>query len=205
MKTSGVLHNERQAARLLEMTCDTLLFLENDGTCIDMIVKTENNPYINDQCTLLGKNIFDFFPEKTVRELKPAIEYVIRTGETSNANYDLPSPEKLYYFKCIIQKYDEEHVLCQYRDITRRSQMKKNLQIANERLRETERAAKIGYWSYNTLTETFRYSGYVGVLLNENEEVVLPLEEYLKQVYPEDRKKLKDILEYQNFGQGTFE
>jgi|BioPla2DNA2_1021312.scaffolds.fasta_scaffold11340_2 CheY-like chemotaxis protein/nitrogen-specific signal transduction histidine kinase/PAS domain-containing protein len=205
MKTSGVLHDESQAARLLEMTCDTLLFLENDGTCIDMIVKTENNPYINDQCTLLGKNIFDFFPEKTVRELKPAIEYVIRTGETSNANYDLPSPEKLYYFKCIIQKYDEEHVLCQYRDITRRSQMKKNLQIANERLRETERAAKIGYWSYNTLTETFRYSGYVGVLLNENEEVVLPLEEYLKQVYPEDRKKLKDILEYQNFGQGTFE
>lgn len=196
MKTKGVLHDESKASRLLMMTCDTLLFLSNEGVCKEMIVKTENNPYVNDQHTLLGKNIFDYFPDETVRELKPAIEHVARTGEVSNANYNLPSPEKLYYFKCIIQKYDEGHVLCQYRDITRRSQMKKSLQIANERLRETERAAKIGYWSYNTSTKMLHYSGYVGVLFEENLDIVIPLDEYLKQVYPEDRRKVERMLDY---------
>lgn len=195
METKGILHDDSQAVRLLKMTCDTLLYLENDGTCIDMIVKTENNPYVNDQYTLLGKNIFDYFPEETVRELKPAVEQVIRTGEVSNANYNLPGPDQLYFFKCIIQKYDEEHVLCQYRDITKRSQMKINLQIANERLMETERAAKIGYWSYNTSTKMLDYSGYIGILIKENEKMTITLHEYLEYVYPEDRERLRNILE----------
>ncbi|WP_298652992.1 ATP-binding protein [uncultured Proteiniphilum sp.] len=205
MEPKGILHDDSQAVRLLKMTCDTLLFLKNDGTCIDMIVKTENNPYVNNQYTLLGKNIFDYFPEETVRELKPAVEHVVRTGEVSNANYNLPSQDKMFFFKCIIQKYDEEHVLCQYRDITKRSQMKKSLQMANERLTETGRAAKLGYWSYDTSTKIFRYSGHVGILMDKNEEVVMPLEKYMEYVYPEDRRKLEDILERRNFGQGTFE
>ena len=92
METKGVLHDEKHSARLLNMTCDTLLFLKNDGTCVDMIVKTENNPYVNDQYTLLGKNIFTFFPEETVQELKPALEQVAKKGEVSNANYNLPAP-----------------------------------------------------------------------------------------------------------------
>ena len=193
METKSILLDDSQAGRLLKMTCDTLLFLKNDGTCIDMIVKTENNPYVNDQYTLLGKNIFDYFPEETVRELKPAIEYVVRTGEVSNANYDLPAPGQLYFFKCIIQKYDDEHLLCQYRDITKRSQMKKSLQMANERLTETERAAKIGYWNYDTSTRTFDYCGYTGILMKENERVTFTMDEYLKNVYPKDRERIENF------------
>lgn len=191
METKGILHDDSQAARILKMTCDTLLLLKNDGTCIDMIVKTENNPYINNQYTLLGKNIFDHFPEETVRDLKPAIEHVARTGEVSNANYDLPAPDQLYFFKCIIQKYNDELLLCQYRDITKRSQMKRNLQMANERLTETGRAAKIGYWTYNTATRTFDYRGYTGILMKENERVTFTMDGYLKNVYPKDRERLE--------------
>jgi hypothetical protein len=142
METKGVLHDEKHSARLLKMTCDTLLFLKNDGTCVDMIVKTENNPYVNDHRALIGENILTFFPEETVKELKAAVEHVVQTGEISNANYDLPSPEKRYYFKCIIQKFDDGHLLCQYRDITIRSQMKRRLEKANKRLTETGRQAK---------------------------------------------------------------
>jgi signal transduction histidine kinase len=195
METNGVLHDEKHSARLLNMTCDTLLFLKNDGTCVDMIVKTENNPYVNDQYTLLGKNIFTFFPEETVKELKAAVEHVVQTGEISNANYDLPSPEKRYYFKCIIQKFDDGHLLCQYRDITIRSQMKRRLEKANKRLTETGRQAKIGYWSYNMVTKMVRYSGYVGVVLGIETEEIVPLAEYLEHVYPADRQKLVDVLE----------
>jgi len=194
MDTERILRNENHAARLLGMTCDTLLLLKNDGTCIDMIVKTENNPYINDQFTLLGKNLFEVFPKETLRDFKPAVESVVKTGEISNANYDLPAPDKMYYFKCIIQKYDDDHILCQYRDITVRSQMKKRLQMANERLIETSRAARMGYWSYDTSTRVISYAGYVGVLFNTSEEISISLEKYLEMVFPEDREQLQNML-----------
>jgi len=205
MKTKGVLHDDSQAVHLMNLMSDTLLLLKNDGTCIDMIVKTENNPYINDQFTLLGKNLFEVLPRETLRDFKPAIESVVNTGEISNANYDLPAPDKMYYFKCIIQKYDENHVLCQYRDITVRSQMKKKLQLANERLVETSRAARMGYWSYNTSTKILRYAGYVGILFDTNEEISIPLDKYLAQVFPEDRAKLRKLLENNQIGHEVFE
>lgn len=205
MDTERILRNENHAARLLGMTCDTLLLLKNDGTCIDMIVKTENNPYINDQFTLLGKNLFEVFPKETLRDFKPAVESVVKTGEISNANYDLPAPDKMYYFKCIIQKYDDDHILCQYRDITVRSQMKKRLQMANERLIETSRAARMGYWSYDTSTRLISYAGYVGVLFNTSEEISIPLEKYLEMVFPEDREQLQNMLEKNPLENEVFE
>ncbi|MFA5651320.1 MAG: ATP-binding protein [Proteiniphilum sp.] len=205
METNGVLHDEKHASRLLSMTCDTLLFLKNDGTCVDMIVKTENNPYVNDQKLLVGKNIFDVFPEETVRELRPALQQVARQGEISNANYDLPAPDKMYYFKFIAHKYDEGHLLCQYRDITRRSQMKRRLEMANRRLTETGREAKIGYWTYNTATKIIHYSGFVGVVMNVETEEVWRLEEYLEHVHPEDKEKLVDILQRADILEDTFE
>ena len=194
MKTKRLLHDKSQAARLLEMMTDTLLLVKNDGTCVDMIVKTANNPYVNEEGTLLGKNIFDCFPQETLMDLRPAIEHVARTGEVSSANYDLPAPEKMFYFKCIIQKYDEEHLLLQYRDITQRSQMKLRLQLANERLQETGQAAKIGYWSYNHSTGLLYYEGFVGISLETREEVVIPLSDYLEHVYHEDRERIENYL-----------
>lgn len=194
MKTKRLLHDKSQAARLLGMMTDTLLLVKNDGTCVDMIVKTANNPYVNEEGTLLGKNIFDCFPQETLMDLRPAIEHVARTGEVSSANYDLPAPKKMFYFKCIIQKYDEEHLLLQYRDITERSQMKLRLQLANERLQETGRAAKIGYWSYNQSAGLLYYEGYVGISLETSEEVVIPLSEYLEHVYHEDRERIENNL-----------
>ncbi len=205
MNMNGLLHDKRQSSRLLEMMTDTLLLVKNDGTCVDMIVKTENNPYVNEEGTLLGKNIFDCFPKKTLKYLKPAIEHVTRTGELSNANYDLPAPEKMYYFKCIIQKYDDEHLLLQYRDITERSQMKQRLQLANERLQETGRAAKIGYWSYNKSTRLLHYEGYVGISLPNEEQIVIKLSDYLDHVYPEDRERIENYLTNADDNEDTYD
>ena len=205
MNMNGLLHDKRQSSRLLEMMTDTLLLVKNDGTCVDMIVKTANNPYVNEERTLLGKNIFDYFPKETLKELKPAIEHVACIGELSSANYDLPTPEKIYYFKCIIQKYDDEHLLLQYRDITERSQMKQRLQLANERLQETGRAAKIGYWSYNKSTRLLHYEGYVGISLPNEEQIVIKLSDYLDHVYPEDRERIGNYLTNADDNEDTYD
>ena len=195
MELTGILNDKSQASKILHLTCDTLLLFKNDGTCVDMIVKTENNPYVNDKFTLLGKRLYDVFPQETLNDLIPNFENVVKTGEPSNANYNLPGNEKMYYFKCIIQKFDEEHLLCQYRDITRRSQMKINLQKANDRANETERTAKIGYWIYNTETDIFKYSGYVDILIKDGETIESRLTDYLHSyVHPEDRDILKSLI-----------
>jgi anti-sigma regulatory factor (Ser/Thr protein kinase) len=194
MKDQKILHDPSKAAKLLRMTCDTMLLMQNDGTCVDIIVKTDN-PYINESNSLVGKNIFDVFPKVTVDEFKPEFEMVVRTGEQSNKNYDLPAADKMYYFKCIIQKYDDAHVLCQYRDITQRSQMKKRLESANITLREVERAAKIGHWSYNTVTRWIDYMGYAnGVFDDKDENYSFYIEEYLANLHDESRAALEEML-----------
>ena len=67
-------------------------------------------------------------------------------------SYD--NPEYVYYFKCIMHPYDDM-VLCQYRDITQRSNVKRQLEQANRTLREIQKVAQIGQWVYNTNENVF--------------------------------------------------
>ncbi|MBP1617382.1 MAG: torS [Bacteroidetes bacterium] len=194
MENQRILHDPSEAPRLLEMTCDTMLLLQNDGTCVDIIVKTDN-PYINESSSLVGKNIFEIFPKVTIDEFKPEFDQVVCSGEQSNKNYDLPAADKMYYFKCIMQKYDDAHVLCQYRDITQRSQMKKRLESANITLREVERAAKIGHWSYNISTRQVNYMGYAGGIYNDQEtNITFGIEEYLTNLPDENKVVFEEML-----------
>ena len=79
METKGVLHDRKAFCPLVEYDLRHAAVFENDGTCVDMIVKTENNPYVNDQYAA-REEYFYFFPEETVQELKPALEQVAKKG-----------------------------------------------------------------------------------------------------------------------------
>jgi signal transduction histidine kinase/ActR/RegA family two-component response regulator len=193
METTGILHDEKNAYKLLNLTCDTLLLIRNDGVCMDLILRTEL-PYVSDHETLVGKNIFDVFPGDTAKELRPEFEAVVQHGIVSNKNYDLPAPDKMYYFKCIMQRYDFDHVLFQYRDITRRSQMKKQLQLMNQRLQETEKAAQIGQWIYDTSNDIIKYAGFADARYSGSETYLISFHDYLQKIHPDDTEGLKKIL-----------
>lgn len=193
MKTTGILHDENNAYKLLNLTCDTLLLLDHDGVCEDLILRTEH-PYIAENGTLLGKNIFEVFPKETVQELRPEFENVLINRVLSNKNYDLPAPDKMYYFKCIMQPYDEHHILCQYRDITRRSQMKKQLELFNHQLQETEKSAKTGHWIYDTYTGMIQYGGFADDRFHDGITSTFSAKEYIKTVHPDDVEAFKTLL-----------
>ena len=190
MKTTGILHDENNAYKLLNLTCDTLLLLNNNGVCVDLILRTEH-PYVSDNESIIGKNIFELFPEETVKEFRPEFKEVVNNGIFSNKNYDLPAPDRMYYFKCIMQRYDANHVLCQYRDITKRSQMKKRLQSMNQQLQETEKAAGIGQWLYDVSTDIIKFAGYADKRITDGEIHTITFEDYCHSVYPEDIEALK--------------
>lgn len=195
MENKGILHDENNAYKLLNLTCDTLLLLRNDGICVDLVLRTEH-PYISYEGSVIGKNIFDLLPKETTDELRPDFENVINHRVISNKNYNLPGPDKMYYFKCIMQPYDSEYVLCQYRDITQRSQMKKRLQSMNERLKETGKAAQIGQWLYNETTKIIKYTGFADKRFSPDKIHNIALSDYCMSVHPDDVEELINNIRY---------
>ena len=190
----GLLHDIQFMERVLQITCDTLIVLDKNNVCVDAIVKTDN-PVINSRTPFVGKDFLSFLPEDTASMVGPELALCRKTGEISNNNYDLPTDGQMYYFKFIIQKFDDDHLICQYRDITRRSNMKHRLQAALTTLVEVEKEAQIGHWTYNTATQQFMYSGF----LNVNRKDVwdpefFSLDEFLTIVHPGDKRKVHNFL-----------
>lgn len=93
-------------------------------------------------------------PEHTREKVYSTFETVLREQRSISKNYKLELKDDTYYFKCIMYPYDD-NVLCQYRDITQRSNVKRQLEQVNRNLREIQKVAQIGQWMY---THTTMYS-----------------------------------------------
>lgn len=187
-----LLHDRERAYEILLKTCDSLFLLREDGVCLDCIIKS--NHWFLKAGNIIGKNVFDILPQETVNKLKPDFDDVIASGTTSTQNYDLPLKKNIIYFKCIIQRYSDNLVLCQYRDITQRSQMKKRLDNSNRKLKETQKIAKIGHWKYNNVTGSIYYSGYGNIQSPEEEEIITSIDEYISLVHPADKGAFYEYL-----------
>lgn len=182
MKT--IIKNPDNSERLLRMLSDTLILVNKDGICIDIAVYNTNLWFLRED-KLIGKNILRILPLHTYHKIYPEFKKVLTRKVTSVHNYKLPLPEKTYFFKCIMQPYDDM-VLCQYRDITERSERKLELERMNYELNEIQKVALIGRWKYNTTTHTFTYSGHTNVICTEEEQHIT-LESYLNNILSEDK------------------
>ena len=162
---SNILHDKQYADKILEITADTMFFVYKDGTCLDFKANTTDF-FIKEQ-DIIGRNIFSYFPVETAREMYT--EFIkVRAGDKPSArNYKLILEDDVKYYKCIISKYDEEHFLFQYRDITGRSVVRLKLEKKQKDLCEVEKAARIGLWAYDSSTRLFTYSGYTRIFCND--------------------------------------
>ena len=77
-------------------------------------------------------------------------------------------------------------VLCQYRDITARSQQKLEMEKKNRELSEVQKVALLGKWTYSSKTTNFSYSGHTQIMCVDKEQYI-PLGSYLNIILPEDR------------------
>ena len=129
---SNILHDKQYADKILEITADTMFFVYKDGTCLDFKANTTDF-FIKEQ-DIIGRNIFSYFPVETAREMYA--EFIkVRAGDKPSArNYKLILEDDVKYYKCIISKYDEEHFLFQYRDITGRSVVRLKLEKYNPQI-----------------------------------------------------------------------
>lgn len=201
-----ILHNVDNAHKILQLTSDTLILVDKNGTCLD--IDPHSDLWFLQEDRVLGKNLFNLLPDHTFQKLLPDFRRVTQQGITVNRNYRLPlEGGETYYFKCIMQPYDGDKVLCQYRDITARSNVKLQLERTNYELKEIQKAAQIGQWKYSSREKTFYYRGYNGIVCTE-EERSINFQDYYETILSEDlpavntwmeanrRELLKEYIEY---------
>ena len=201
-----ILHDVDNAHKILQLTSDILILVDKNGTCLD--IDPHSDLWFLQEDRLLGKNLFNLLPDHTFQKLLPDFRRVTQQGITVNRNYRLPlEGGETYYFKCIMQPYDGDKVLCQYRDITARSNVKLQLERTNYELKEIQKAAQIGQWKYSSREKTFYYRGYNGIVCTE-EERSINFQDYYETILSEDlpavntwmeanrRELLKEYIEY---------
>ena len=178
------LHDANNAQRILKLTADTMLLVDRNGVCVDIAPYCDT--WFLQEDILLGKNIFELLPEYTRERMMPVFQTVLREQRSISKNFKLAVGGETYYFKCLMHPYDGM-VLCQYRDITQRSNVKRQLEQANRTLREIQKVAQIGQWGYNTNENVFHYLGYTGVLCEEAVRTI-SFEKYREYIVEEDQE-----------------
>ena len=190
---SNILHDKQYADKILEITADTMFFVYKDGTCLDFKANTTDF-FIKEQ-DIIGRNIFSYFPVETAREMYAEFTKVRAGDKPSARNYKLILEDDVKYYKCIISKYDEEHFLFQYRDITGRSVVRLKLEKKQKDLCEIEKAARIGLWAYDSSTRFFTYSGYTRIFCNDEEQKQISIDEYMNYMHLDDKDRFSQWLE----------
>ena len=177
------LHDASNAQRILELTADTMLLVDRNGVCVD--IAPQCDAWFLQEDVLLGKNIFKLLPEYTRERVMPVFREVLEEQRSISKNFKLVLRGETYYFKCLMYPYDDM-VLCQYRDITQRSNVKRKLEHTNRTLREIQKVAQIGQWTYNTNENVFHYQGYTGVLAKEEVQHI-SFDKYKELIVKEDQ------------------
>ena len=188
----SILKDTNNSEKLLNMTSDTLILMDRDGVCVDIAIHNVELWFLKEE-KLLGKNLLAMLPPRTYGEFYPEFKEVLLHRTKSVRNYELNLRNETYFFKCIMQPYGDL-ILCQYRDITERSQQKLELERNNRELYEIQKAALIGSWQYESDTRTFSYAGHTDIMCTEEPQDI-NIDIYLQHVLPEDRETFNNWLE----------
>ena len=187
----SILKDTNNSEKLLNMVSDTLILMDKDGVCVDIAVHNVDLWFLKEE-KLLGKNLLTMLPPRTYSEFYSEFRKVLLRKIKSTRNYELTLQDETYFFKCIMQPYGDL-ILCQYRDITERSQRKLELENKNRELFEIQKAALIGSWFYDTSSQEFSYVGQTGVMCTDMTQNIR-VDAYLNTILPEDRASFNDWL-----------
>ena len=187
------LHSSQNAEHLLKLTADTLILINQSGVCEDIYAQSDF--WFLQENVLLGKNIFKMLPKHTLLKVYRSFQRVLKEKKKVSKNYRLDLKDDTYYFKCILQPY-KDGVLCQYRDITKRNNIKLQLERANHELKEIQKVAQIGQWQYDNVDNIVHFKGYTGIMCQQEALQTVSLDVYVNElVVSEDRPQVQTWLE----------
>jgi PAS domain S-box-containing protein len=109
---------------------DVVLVVDGDGRYI-RIAPTNPSRLVRPPEELLGQLMRDVLPKETADRFVKGIQQTLKTGETSQLEYDLPVGNETFWFLASLSKLNENEVFWVARDITERKKAEEGLMRRN--------------------------------------------------------------------------
>lgn len=191
---------EEQVLRTLE---EKNKILESIGDAFFTVDKNWVVGYWNKQCEsllginreeILGKNIWEEFPEAVSLPSHTNIHHVMATGKSINFEEYDPAFDK--WFEVTVYP-SKEGLTFYFRDITLRKQSDIRLLQANERFEKVTEATNDAIWDWNLLDNSHYWgSGFERLFGYTVDENSTPIEDWNKNIHPDDQEQvLQSIME----------
>lgn len=200
--TEAALRSERDLnAAVLETIGTLVVVLDTDGTIVyfnNACVQTTG--YSKDEAG--GRKVWDFLLTPEERPEVERVFYRITAGQFPNTHEnDWVARDgtrlRIAWSNTVLTGVDGQisYVIATGMDVTRLIQTEAALVESEERLRLSQRYAKIGTWDWNIVTGALYWSDQIGPLFGFGEDVPeTTYENFLKAIHPEDRAKVEDAV-----------
>jgi len=192
------LASENKIRSLFHSITDVVLILDKDGRYLE-IAPTNPENLARDPLQLMGKTVYDIFPQPDADLIINTIHQALTAGRMVQVDYAMTINGKEIWFSGNVSPLSEDAVIWIARDITNRKQMEKSLLESETRLRMAQKIAHVGNWEFTPSTGEFwasdEYLRIMGVNPSEEIKSLDQLERYITT----NRKmewsdKLKDSL-----------
>lgn len=185
---------ERQRkSEILESIGDVFYALDEDFNFTYLNHKTEK-VWKRKREDLLGKNFWKEFPE--VIGSKSERMHLKAAEEKTPVHYEAVSAILNKWISVSIFPRENGGLSVYFRDIQRQKLFEENLRESEERLRLATQAAEMGTWDWNLVSDQVIWDKQFCRLLGVSEDQkARPIDEFFRQIHPDDREKVYWLLQ----------
>jgi PAS domain S-box-containing protein len=123
--------SEAELKALFSAMNDTILVFDNEGK----IVKSNAGAFNKSGKSLIGRNLYQIFPEKEAEKLLANIQTALKTGENVNDEIKLMMDKDEKWFSVSVSRMHDDFILWVAREITLNKKTEKALRESEERYR----------------------------------------------------------------------
>lgn len=188
-----ILRNPAYAKQLLDLTGETLIVLESNGTIADIKMPSDVLwPMTEDE--MRGHHISQIITAENVDEVLAEFHVVFTTGQTINRLFALTVQGKTLYLRSKLIRLTDDMILCVCRTV-RAHDDEDDLRLAEERMALTHAlvTTKTSTFSYLPTSNVMRIMGNI-TGDNYTEEHDISIDAYISMVVEEDRNMVIDAL-----------
>jgi PAS domain S-box-containing protein len=183
-----------QIVKIFESSADIVLIFEPQGKTIQ-IIPTKGIFQYNYQTNQIDSIIEQFFEEESQEIYFAQVRQALATKQTISFDYSLWINNQEVWFAAKISPLSDRSAVWVARDISDR-------QLAESRLLEAQKIARIGSWEHDIATTTTTWSQELYRIYElDPTQKPLPTEQLIERFHPEDRSRYLAVRERAMSGQ----
>ncbi|MEG4839739.1 ATP-binding protein [Microcoleus sp. B9-D4] len=187
-----------QVVKIFESITDIVLIFDYEEKTIQ-IIPTKGIFQYNYQTNQLDSLIEQFFQEESEEIYFAQVKQALETKQTISFDYSLPINNQEVWFAAKISPLSDSSAVWVARDISDR-------QLAESRLLEAQKIARIGSWEYDIATATTTWSEELYRIYElDPTQKPLPNEQLIERFHPEDRSRYLAMVRDQAMSGQSFE